>query len=164
MFFFLFLGPGPVVIKLESVLNRVCARTLKSHWCWRMYEKSNLKFHLIGRNNEYSVDQKFLQKVYQMRLIEHKNFMLCWACNYFCNHGARSISSYLLHRMWWNFITCGPYDPYDNLQILFLTFYSIDTHFDASKTDSFWKHCGEKKKLLVTSNFLFSLSVFYSIR
>ena len=25
----------------------------------------------------------------------------------------------------------------------------------------FWKHCGEKEKLLVTSNFYFSHSVFY---
>ena len=41
-----------------------------------------------------------------------------------------------------------------------LTLYSIDTHFDASTTDSFWKHGGKKEKLLVTSNFSFSRIVF----
>ena len=44
------------------------------------------------------------------------------------------------------------------------TLYSIDTHFNASTTRSFWKTLFEKKKLLVTSNFFFSHNVFYSIR
>ena len=42
-----------------------------------------------------------------------------------------------------------------------LTLYSIDTHFDASTTDSFLKTLWEKKKLLVTSNFFFSHNIFY---
>ena len=29
--------------------------------------------------------------------------------------------------------------------ILFLTHYFIDTHFNASTTDSFWKHCGKRR-------------------
>ena len=41
------------------------------------------------------------------------------------------------------------------LKNITLTLYSIDTHFDASTTDSFLKHCGKKEKLLVTSNFSF---------
>ena len=41
-----------------------------------------------------------------------------------------------------------------------LTLYSIDTHFNASITDSFW----EKKNFLIKSNFFFSHNVFYSIR
>ena len=31
---------------------------------------------MIGRNNEISIDQKFFKKDYQMRLIQHRNFML----------------------------------------------------------------------------------------
>ena len=44
------------------------------------------------------------------------------------------------------------------------TLYSIDTHFDASATDSFLKTLWEKEKLLVMSNFSFSHNVFHSIR
>ena len=45
-----------------------------------------------------------------------------------------------------------------------LTLYSIDTHFDASTTDRFWKPKWEKEKLLVMSNFSFSHSfLFYQI-
>ena len=39
-----------------------------------------------------------------------------------------------------------------------LTLYSINTYFNASTTDSFWKHCRKR------SNFFFSHNVFYSIR
>ena len=35
------------------------------------------------------------------------------------------------------------------------------TPFDAPGKQAFWKHCWEKEKLLVTSNFSFSCSVFY---
>ena len=35
----------------------------------------------------------------------------------------------------------------------------MDSQFDASTTDSFLNHCGEKEKLLVTSNFSFSHNV-----
>ena len=51
---------------------------------------------------------------------------------------------------WWYVCQYYPFSP-------------LTHHFDASKTDSFWKHCGEKKKLLVKSNFFFSHNVFYSI-
>ena len=45
-----------------------------------------------------------------------------------------------------------------------LTLNSIDTHFNASTTDSFLKTLCEKEKLLITSNFSFSHNVFQSIR
>ena len=35
------------------------------------------------------------------------------------------------------------------------------TPFEDPGKQAFWKHCGEKEKLLVTSNFSFSHSVFY---
>ena len=38
------------------------------------------------------------------------------------------------------------------------------TPFDALGKQAFWKHCGEKEKLLVTSNFSFTHSVFYPFR
>ena len=37
------------------------------------------------------------------------------------------------------------------------------TPFDAPGKQAFWKHFGEKEKLLETSNFSFSHSVFYSL-
>ena len=38
------------------------------------------------------------------------------------------------------------------------------TPSDAPGKQAFWKHCGEKAKLLVTSNFSFSRSVVYLFR
>ena len=38
------------------------------------------------------------------------------------------------------------------------------TPFDTPWKQAFWKHCGEKEKLLVTSNFSFTHSVFYPFR
>ena len=47
---------------------------------------------------------------------------------------------------------------------LYLTHYSVYTHFNTPTADSFAKILREKKKLLTTSNFFFSHNVFYSIR
>ena len=61
-------------------------------------------------------------------------------------------------------ISCRPAEIFIHKHVVsLLTLYSIDAHFDASATDSFWKHCGKKEKLLVTSNFSFSHNVFYTI-
>ena len=45
-----------------------------------------------------------------------------------------------------------------------LTFYSTDTHFDASTLDRLLKKLWEKEELLIMSNFSISHNVFYSIR
>ena len=45
-----------------------------------------------------------------------------------------------------------------------LTLSQTSPGFYVSAVQVFWKHCSEKKKLLVTSNFFFSHSVFYLFR
>ena len=45
-----------------------------------------------------------------------------------------------------------------------LTLYHRISTFDDPETDGFWKHCGKKEKMLVTSIFSFSHYVFFSIK
>ena len=47
---------------------------------------------------------------------------------------------------------------------IILTLSQISPDFYVSAVQVFWKHYGKKEKLLVTSNFSFSHSVFYSYR
>ena len=44
-----------------------------------------------------------------------------------------------------------------------LTLYYIDTHFDATTTDRFGKHCGKRKKMPGRRNFSFFHNVSYSV-
>ena len=63
-------------------------------------------------------------------------------------------------------VVCQSYSYHGNnngifMSLLELTLSQTSPGFYVSEVQAFWKHCGKKRNLLVTSNFSFSHTVFY---